>query len=80
LIIAACATPTIPSSTPPSSSPAISRIACKLPVFNWAWVTTGTGSAGAGKNGFVDLSTGTFTADPNGQIPYDQTTGGYTTD
>jgi hypothetical protein len=32
-----------------------------------------------GKNGFVDLSTGTFTADPNGQIPYDETMGGYTT-
>jgi hypothetical protein len=72
LVLAACHSGTTAS---PSASPTPATVTtCRLPVFNWGPVTNGNSSSIAGKNGFLSLPAGTFSADPAGVMLYDETT------
>lgn len=61
----------------PSASPSVSpatATACRLPVYNWGPVTNNNSSSIAGKNGFLSLPAGTFSADAAGVLIYDEAT------
>ena len=74
--MAACASGSNTSISPAPGNPAGTSEAatCRLPVFNWGWVTTGNSSSAQGANGFLSLPAGTFAADPAGAMVYDDTT------
>ena len=79
LLVEACAPGPLPPglASPTPTTRAVGTVTCRLPVFNWAWVTSGSSSSVVGQNGFVDLSTGTFAPDSNAQFDYDQSSARY---
>jgi hypothetical protein len=70
----AASTQTAPASVASASASPMAGGGCRLPVFNWGPVTNGSSTSIAGKNGFLSLPAGTFSADPAGVMLYDETT------